>query len=1294
MRLSSWLRPLAARLTATRARRASHRPAFRPCVEGLEDRTAPAVFTVNTTADTPAVDLVTGQDSAGNISLRSAIQAANATSSPDEIDFRIPGSGVHTIQLNSALDPITYPVTIDGYMQPGAQRNRRAAGSDAVLQIELDLSNLAQNGYGLKVTANASGSTVRGLALNRSSAAIANGIWLVQSNNNHIEGNFLGTDASGTQLPPGVVIPFTQLFNAAAASGINVDGGAGNVIGGSDVADRNLISGWNVGVGLVTDSGTTVAGNLIGTDLTGTRALGNWVGIGLELAAHDDRIEGNLISGNTDGIVVSGGGSTPADGVYHLSITNNLIGTDVTGDSGTGADGKPIGNRSVGIGIIVGSHDNAIANNTIAFNGWSHFSGWSHGGPGVAMINLRANPYDNRVQGNSIHDNDGLGIDLGGAYPFPGPDGVTLNDSEGHSGPNHLQNFPILTSTSSTATTTTITGTLTSTGAAPFTLDFYSNTAPDPSGYGEGQTYLGAAPVSSSGSFTVTLNKPIPAGQGYLTATATDANGNTSEFSAVANVPPTVHLSNPLSTATTTTTTVTLDLKTTDTTPGDEHAGFSYTIDWGQPNTPPQTIPRTQDNGMITVTQDQAHLYQTNGTYLVTVTAQDQAGGISQPATAVMVVSTTPNTDVTVNDPSASAGKTMGQVWITSGNGPSQTFSPTDLVFVSGKQGNFTSTVNFGQLPVEVFVANSGQGATLYANGPKGSVLNDFVKQGTLITFTPDSESLSYSSVGQVYLVLNSDFKNKVKDPDSQDINIVGGPGENTIILANTMGNGVAVYGGPSTNTYVVNLGGLAGPVTINNTNPNALDTLVINGAASDNVITVSGNQITEGAQTITFTAPLANLTINGGPGNDRITVAGLGIAVQSLVVDGGDGSDTYVVQLGSLTGPVTVADSGTTGTDRLTVIGTTGPDAVTVSASQVTRETETVRYDAAVEALMVDTGAGDDMILVTATAGPGVVADGGEGSDTYVVYGASLQGPVTISDTGTTGTNSVTVYGTAGTDTITQSGSQITVNGGAPISLGSGITSLTVDGGGGAGDTYTATGTPTITPTVNGVDAAVVQGTAGDDNIHVKQGGSAGQLTVWLNGALIGTYSPTMRLVIHGLAGDDDIQADGNVSAPLWLYGDTGNDRLKGGSGNNVLLGGSGDDLLVGGSGRDLLIGGTGADRLVGDANDDILIAGSTAADADSAALEAVMAEWTRTDADFQTRVGHLMNGGGLNGAVRINASTVSDDNDYDVLTGSSGTDWFLFNRDGDGVVKDKVTDLSTFEALYAQDIDWINGL
>src|SRR5262249_54087745 len=154
--------------------------------------------------------------------------------------------------------------------------------------------------------------------------------------------------------------------------------------------------------------------------------------------------------------------------------------------------------------------------------------------------------------------------------------------------------------------------------------------------------------------------------------------------------------------------------------------------------------------------------------------------------------------------------------------------------------------------------------------------------------------------------------------------------------------------------------------------------------------------------------------------------------------------------------------------------------------------------------------------------------------------------------------------------------------NNSAPITLGSGVTSLVVDGGGGSGDTYTSTGTPTITPTVQGVSSAVVNGTAGDDKIQIKQAGQTGQVTVWVNGSLAGTFSPTGRLVVHGLAGDDDIQTDGNVTMQLWLSGDGGNDRLKGGSGNNVLFGGDGDDLLVGGSNRDILIGGRGSDRLV----------------------------------------------------------------------------------------------------------------
>jgi Ca2+-binding RTX toxin-like protein len=195
------------------------------------------------------------------------------------------------------------------------------------------------------------------------------------------------------------------------------------------------------------------------------------------------------------------------------------------------------------------------------------------------------------------------------------------------------------------------------------------------------------------------------------------------------------------------------------------------------------------------------------------------------------------------------------------------------------------------------------------------------------------------------------------------------------------------------------------------------------------------------------------------------------------------------------------------------------------------------------------------------------------------------------------------------------------------------------------------------------------------------------------IDGSLLGTFAPSGRILVYAQAGNDDVQVAGGINLSAWLYGGDGNDRLKGGDGNDVLLGGDGDDLLIGGSGRDLLIGGEGADRLLGNADDDILIAGLTQWDGNQAALGAILAEWGRTDRSFQERVDQIMAGCGPDNAFALNTATVGDDSDEDVLTGSSGQDWFLFNRDKDGVVRDKVTDLSTFEAMYAQDIDFING-
>jgi Ca2+-binding RTX toxin-like protein len=146
-------------------------------------------------------------------------------------------------------------------------------------------------------------------------------------------------------------------------------------------------------------------------------------------------------------------------------------------------------------------------------------------------------------------------------------------------------------------------------------------------------------------------------------------------------------------------------------------------------------------------------------------------------------------------------------------------------------------------------------------------------------------------------------------------------------------------------------------------------------------------------------------------------------------------------------------------------------------------------------------------------------------------------------------------------------------------------------------------------------------------------------------------------------------------VSVPAWLYGGDGGDKLTGGSGNDVLLGGAGNDTLTGGAGRDLLIGGDGQDQLTGsdDAQDDILIAGTTAFDA-NAAPKAIMAEWT-SGHDYNTRVNNLTNGSGspdrLNGSYFLQTGqTVFNDAYTDTLS-YSGLDGLFYDLSRDRLSK-----------------------
>jgi len=235
---------------------------------------------------------------------------------------------------------------------------------------------------------------------------------------------------------------------------------------------------------------------------------------------------------------------------------------------------------------------------------------------------------------------------------------------------------------------------------------------------------------------------------------------------------------------------------------------------------------------------------------------------------------------------------------------------------------------------------------------------------------------------------------------------------------------------------------------------------------------------------------------------------------------------------------------------------------------------------------------------------------------------------------------------------------------------------------------------TGTATATVNVVAAAVlpdpahlgttdlvVGGTPGNDIILLLPSCTTGAVDVWINGASVGTFQPTGRVLAYGYGGNDLISAVG-LGRTAYLFGGDGNDALLGGDGSNVLVGGNGDDVLTGFAGRDLLIGGAGTDILAGGTGDDILIAGTTAYDADPTSLAAVMAEWT-SGHDYLTRVANLRGtgtgasfAGRLNGNVFLHAATnaqgaatVFGDTSLDVLTGGGGRDWYFANVSGGGL-------------------------
>lgn len=523
-------------------------------------------------AASAATFVVSNTNDSGPGSLRQVIIDANADAAADEIDFNIPGVNVHTITLLSTLPAITQPLTIDGYTQPGARPNTADLGTDAALRIEIKGDNIsASDAAGLEVQA--PNCTIRGLVLNGFSGFYDTAVRVNNSNGAHVAGCYLGTNAAGSDVVAssagtafsvsingssqnnvvggsvpadrnvaayaititadtssgivgsnvvsnnyiGVAANGSAFANSTARpAGVGIGRVDGNTIGGSSASTRNVIAG---GVSINDSRNNLVLGNYIGVDVTGMVAVPQGAGVFFFTSngrapreTSGNIISNNVIAGSQQVRAVSGNSGAVCLTPYNASITANVIRSNFIG---VAADGKTrIGNTDNGVlierasGNFIGG-TNPNEGNVIAY----------HNVNGIRDVAYPASFFN----GNSIFANGGLGIQLSQTP-------VTPNDRNETDG---VQNYPVLTSVKFGSGSVHVTGSLQSIANSPCRIELFGNDIADPSGYGEGQYYLGFTNVTTDAdgkaSFDVTM--PVPASATAISSTATGSRG-TSEFSA------------------------------------------------------------------------------------------------------------------------------------------------------------------------------------------------------------------------------------------------------------------------------------------------------------------------------------------------------------------------------------------------------------------------------------------------------------------------------------------------------------------------------------------------------------------------------------------------------------------------------------------------------------------------------------------------------------------------------------------------------------------------------------------
>ncbi len=680
---------------------------------------------------------------------------------------------------------------------------------------------------------------------------------------NTIQGNYIGTNVAGTAAA-GVFVP--------GSIGLLIDG-KNNLIGGTDSGAGNVIANYGVGIRIETAAGTNtvVQGNRIGTNAAGMAAIPN--GTGIAIATGSDA-KNNLIGGATPAArnVISG---NLADGI-RINVLGSL--TTIQGNYiGVAADGvSPLGNGAAGAvgsrnGITILGTNNRVGGtglgegNTIAFNAFA----------GVAVRASSGTGEGNAILGNSIYSNTGLGIDLEN-------DGVTPNDvGDGDIGGNRRQNFPVLTTTAAVGEGIQVSGTLNSAAGTSYRVEFFASDAADPSGFGEGQAYLGFTTVTTdgagNGSFTATLPNVL-VGK-FFTATATDPAGNTSEFSQVlapvSNSPPTnLALSNTIVDENGGPNATVGTLLTTDPDTGDT---FTYTLVGGTGST---------DNGLFNIVGNQLRAtssldFLEAATRTVRVRTTDQGGLFFERSFTITIVPdfVVRNTDDmgfgSLRRAILVANAAAGRDTITfaiPGTGV-RTITPlsalptiTDAIEIDGlTQPGFS-----GQPLIELSGASAGitDGLILSAGSSliRGLAINRFLGNGIVVT--------GQNAVG-----------NRIQG------NILGADASGTIALGNAF-SGVEVNGGASGTVIGTDGDGVNDEAERNLISGNFSTGIFVASADTTGTV-IAGNIIGLDAS---GTARLGNGTWGIGVENAPVTRIGGGVTAERNIISGNSQGGVFVI--------------------------------------------------------------------------------------------------------------------------------------------------------------------------------------------------------------------------------------------------------------------------------------------------------------------------------------------------------------------------------------------------------------